>query len=472
MRKKAVGVVILVCLLMMLVVGNVFAWNLRDASAPYRGKTIRVSAMAGYEWNELTAKIAPIFEAITGIKVVFDFVTYGEIVEKHMIELASGTNVHDLYDVDTPYLAQHVSFMVPIDSFMKNSKLADPEMKMEDFYQGALDGLKYEEKLYSFPQMYCFPALFYRTDLFEEYGIAAAPKTSEEYYQIAKKLTLDLNGDGKPEIYGTTISGSRTGIGDEIYTRFWGMGASLFDDYMRPTFKKGGVYYDKMVQVLRHYQKLYTEGYAPPGSTDYEIGEVTGAFSSGLTAMAWNWSICGAQFADPARSPKIYGKWAAALLPRDNPQVKKWHRQGLKGMMINKFSPKDIQEAAYLFIQWNSSPLMSYVLAKMGDTTPFRRSILESPALKDMYPHWSIHREVFQNGYDRLVPYIPEWSECEDIMARPFQSCMIGKMTPEEAADRAAKDLEEMLKVKGYYEAGKKYRSADGTYPVWLTGNY
>ena len=115
---------------------------------------------------------------------------------------------------------------------------------------------------------------------------------------------------------------------------------------------------------------------------------------------------------------------------------------------------------------------MSYVLAKMGDTTPFRKSILEDPVMKDMYPHWALHREVFNNEYDRLVPYIPEWSECEDIMAIPFQACMIGQITPEEAADQAAKNLEQMLKEKGYYEAGKKYRSSDGSYPVWLTGNY
>ncbi|GAI77568.1 unnamed protein product, partial [marine sediment metagenome] len=149
MRKtKSILTVILVVLLTVGIVGNVFAWNLREASEPYRGKTLRVSVMAGYAWNEITAKIAPIFEAATGIKVEFDFVTYGEIIEKHMMELASGTNIHDLYDVDSPYLCQHAPFAVPMEKFMKNSKLRNPDMQMDDFYPGAIGGNSYEEKLF------------------------------------------------------------------------------------------------------------------------------------------------------------------------------------------------------------------------------------------------------------------------------------------------------------------------------------
>ena len=466
MRKtKSILTVVLVVLLTVGIVGNVFAWNLREASEPYRGKTLRVSVMAGYAWNEITAKIAPIFEAATGIKVEFDFVTYGEIIEKHMMELASGTNIHDLYDVDSPYLCQHAPFAVPIEKFMKNPKLRNPDMQMDDFYSGVIEGNSYEEKLFGFAQMYCFPAVFYRTDLFAKSGIAKPAETIDEYYELAKKLTRD-------GVYGTTISGSRTGIGDEVYTQFWGSGASLFDDRMRPTFKKGGPYFDKMVKVLDLYQKIYTEGFAPPGSTDYEIGEAGGVFAEGLTAMSWNWSIIGSTFNDPTLAPKIFGKWNVTMIPRDNPQAKKWHRQGTKVMVINSLSPKDTQEAAFLFIQWNANPLTSYILAKMGDTSPPRISILEDPVLKDMYTHWEVYRKVFKNEFDRQVPYIPEWSECEDIMAIPFQACMIGDITPEEAADRAGRGLEEMLETKGYYQEGKKYRSADGTYPVWLTGNF
>ena len=460
------------CFFLIASASNVFAWSLEEAAKPYAGVTIRASAMSGYQYNANAVELAKEFEKITGIKAIIDMVTYAEVIEKHMMELASGSTAHDLYDCDSIYLPQYVPYCVPIDTYMNDSKLMDPGMEMEDFYPQLLEGLSYDNRLYTFPQMNCFASLFYRKDLLEKAGIKPPAYneawTLDEYYDAAKKLTQDTDGDGKTDIFGATLSGARTGIGDEVYTMFWGAGGSLFDDYLKPTFGKDGQYNAQMVKVLTLIQKFYTEGLAPPGSTDYEIGEAAGVFEQGLVALSWNWNLC-ASWMDAADAPQ-HGKIGVSLIPKDNPNAKRWHRQGTKGYLISKSSEN--KEAAYLFIQWLSRPDIQLKQIEMNDSTPPRISVLEKSQYKDKFTHLPQLRYISQIKGDRPVPYIPEWSQCEDIMAVPFQQCMVGKISPEKAAEDAAKGLERMLKSKGYYRKGKKFRGEDGKYPVWLTGNY
>jgi len=48
-------------------------------------------------------------------------------------------------------------------------------------------------------------AIFYRPKLFTAAGITEVPKTWEELRQVAKKLTVDRNGDNRPEQYGMLL---------------------------------------------------------------------------------------------------------------------------------------------------------------------------------------------------------------------------------------------------------------------------
>ena len=173
--------------------GPAASWDLKEAAKPYAGQTIRVSAMSGYQYNVNAIKLSEQFTEITGIKVVIDMVTYGEVIEKHMMELASGATAHDLYDCDSVYLAQYVPHCTPIDSYMKEAKLMDPGMDMKDFYPQLVEGLMYADELYTFPQMNTFASLFYRKDLLAEAGIKAPSYneawTLDQYYEAAKKLT-------------------------------------------------------------------------------------------------------------------------------------------------------------------------------------------------------------------------------------------------------------------------------------------
>ncbi|MGI6558382.1 MAG: ABC transporter substrate-binding protein [Limnochordia bacterium] len=70
--------------------------------------------------------------------------------------------------------------------------------------------------------------LWYRKDLFEEKGLDV-PKTWSEWLHAAKELTIDTDGDGKPDIYGMLqylYDTEPQAITNLMYTS----GASTFDE--------------------------------------------------------------------------------------------------------------------------------------------------------------------------------------------------------------------------------------------------
>lgn len=435
---------------------NGMAFDLKEASQPYKGTTLTISVMAGYKVNEILPDLSKDFTDITGIELRFEAIPYGETLEKHMIALATGSTAYDLMNIDNLWFPQYVAYIRPIDDYMKNPKLADPNFDVADFVPEVLQGYQWEGKTYSFPEGYFFPVLMYRKDLFEKHGLTSPPKTYQEFYEYAKKLT-EKEG-GKTVVYGTTLQGQRTGIVDELCTPYWGKGGQFFDKKLKPAFNN-----DMMLEALTIYQKLYTEGLAPAGSTDFELGEAAAFFAQGKAAMMWNWSMMGADLEDPGKS-KVAGKIGYAMFPKDNPNVVHYVREASTGLCIPKTAKN--KEAAFLYIQWlNSKDTLLKVEAKYKCGHPSRYSVMNQPTVKNLFPYFPLLEQAGKDNAVRLVPKIVEWSQTDDITAVYFQKAMIGKMTPKDAIKSAVKSVERMLDDKGYYMDDKEYSDL-------MTGRY
>ena len=65
--------------------------------------------------------------------------------------------------------------------------------------------LTLNNKLWSIPLCTSNIGIFYRPQLFQAAGITQTPKTWEELRAVAKKLTIDRNGDQRPEQYGMLL---------------------------------------------------------------------------------------------------------------------------------------------------------------------------------------------------------------------------------------------------------------------------
>lgn len=138
-------------------------------------------------------------------------------------------------------------------------------------------------KLYGVPWLGHTIQLVYNKDMFAEAGIQEPPATWEELYEIAKKLTVDKDGDGKPDRFGIGLSGKQ---GPDLAWMF-GMfaaqaGASLVKE--EDGRYKVALNSPEGIQALEFYTKLLKET-SPPDSLNKDGGGVMADFRNQVVAM-------------------------------------------------------------------------------------------------------------------------------------------------------------------------------------------
>lgn len=151
------------------------------------------------EWTEGFEKENP------GIKLKI-IPTGGGVFDKLMAMLMSGTEL----DVA---LGSRPDFAVR--GFVENLRplhASDPETRNRSYYPGCRDyttlPLDGKEFMWGVPGNPGTQVFFCNTDLFAKAGIrwdSRVQWTPEEFVVQARKLTLDTNGDGKPEQWGATL---------------------------------------------------------------------------------------------------------------------------------------------------------------------------------------------------------------------------------------------------------------------------
>ncbi|QLE58264.1 ABC transporter substrate-binding protein [Nostoc sp. TCL26-01] len=140
------------------------------------------------------------------------------------------------------------------------------------------DELRLDGHIWSIPLYTANLGVFYRPKLFQAAGITDTPKTWEELRQVAKKLTIDRNGDKRPEQYGMLLP-----LGKGEWTVFsWfpfllSAGGEIITDN-KPNLTNAGA-----ISALQFWQDLIKDGsatFSPP-----ERGYEEDAFITGRVAM-------------------------------------------------------------------------------------------------------------------------------------------------------------------------------------------
>jgi multiple sugar transport system substrate-binding protein len=147
-----------------------------------------------------------------------------------------------------------------------------------DILPNLLDQLKLNGHLWSVPYTNANLGIFYRTDLFKKSGITQTPKTWEELRQVAKKLTIDKNGDQQPEQYGMLLP-----LGKGEWTVFSWLPFLLSSEGEVITNNYPDLNNSKAISALKLWENLIKDGSAtlsPP-----ERGYEEDAFIAGRAAM-------------------------------------------------------------------------------------------------------------------------------------------------------------------------------------------
>ena len=161
----------------------------------FAGQTLTVSVEDGGEYALWYESIKDEFEKETGATVNLE----GASNEAVLSEAMAKSGYYDVLTVDGPLIPQWASlgYLMPLDEYME-------EEELNDFYDAALNSVKWDDQLYCMPYLVHGPVLYYRTDLLEEAGFDHAPSTVEEYFEMSKAMTDEENG-----VYGTIIEGKQ-----------------------------------------------------------------------------------------------------------------------------------------------------------------------------------------------------------------------------------------------------------------------
>ncbi|WP_345762391.1 extracellular solute-binding protein [Diaminobutyricibacter sp. McL0608] len=219
--------------------------------------------------------------------------------------------------------------------------------KLDDFYAQAstrnanlspraVEMEKVNGAYYGVPTGFVPLSVIYNKGLFTKAGISTFPTTWDEWVADAKKLTVDQNGDGKPEQYGLALPDHAT-VGNGVWASlFYGNGGDLVKN------NKSAVDSAANVQTLKFWADAVTKNHISPTGLD-GVGSDK-LFSSGKAAM----EIGGPWMAGVASDAKI--DWGIAGIPA-GPQEQAASAIGISAAVTAQADPTK-QAAAKKFFDY------------------------------------------------------------------------------------------------------------------------
>ena len=92
----------------------------------------------------------------------------------------------------------------PLNEFIDKDSTFDKD----DFYPQFLNTFTVKGKIYGIPKDFGAFVLFYNQDMFQVAGLNSPPTNWEELEEDCRKLTIDTDGDGKPDQFGLVVEPS------------------------------------------------------------------------------------------------------------------------------------------------------------------------------------------------------------------------------------------------------------------------
>lgn len=414
----------------------------------------------GTELNVMTVKqsyqtglvnLAPEFEKMTGIKVKFDFVPWGNVKQLASVELSSKKTTYDvmfLVGADVQAYAK-ANWLVSFSDMAKNAAITDQKMlALDDFFQGPLTMLSREGHIYGLPFFNATQNFYYNIEVFKANNITKVPETLDELIEVAAKIhTKEM-----PAISMRSAAGNYANMWTFL-SAMYGMGGRLFKDYpndMHPTINS-----PEIITAAKKYA-LLLQKYGPPGYGAILFQDNLANFQTERVAMSIEGTPLAGRILDPEKS-KVVGKTGFAVVPFKGPGGL-FTPGASQGYGIPSASKN--KEAAWLFLQW---ALSSDIMKKIAQTTTFnaptRNSVFNDPAFIKKYDYdWGggSFLDVF-NKTNALspswyIPAIPEFSEIDAIVGNALNSVIVKAKTAEEAFGEAQKQVDKVMRNAGYYK--------------------
>lgn len=253
------------------------------------------------------------------------------------------------------------------------------------------------------------------------------PETWDELLPLLQRLTVDENGDGRPERYGLTWNYTEPFFFVPFLT---GFGGWMMDDSGNPTLDTPAT-----TNAIRFVLALRDEYGVIPRESDYNVAETL--FKEGRAAAIingpWAWAGYGAAGIDYGitRIPRISatGNWAAPVVSS-------------KGYAVNVNVPDWKLPYVREVLEYLTGPDMQRDMAVELSTIPVMASVANAPAVTG---NALLTESMRQVAVGLPMPLMPQMRQVWDGMRGPYQLVMNGAIGPEQGAALMQREVQKRI---------------------------
>jgi multiple sugar transport system substrate-binding protein len=320
--------------------------------------------------------------------------------------------------------------LIPLDEMLENSpvkKEIDPAL---------FESMELKGKIWSLPFATNNIGIFCRPSLFKAAGITTLPKTWDEFRQVAKKLTIDKNGDGRIDQYGMSLP-----LGKGEFTVFtwlpfmWSAGGELVSgegqdaNSVELTENKGAI------AALQFWRDLITDGSAVLSGP--ERGYETDDLLAGKVAM----QITG---------PWTLGQFKATGIDFDVFPLPVSQRPatsvGGENLFLFKTTPEK-EKAAFKFAEYVLSEGFQTELALGTGYLPVNLKSRQSAKYQDFIKELPMIKVFLEQAkYGRSRPLFAGYNRISVSVGSAVEAVLLGKSSPQEALKSSQQRLDLIFK--------------------------
>ncbi len=397
-------------------------------------------------WNSMGGPLGDVLDSIITLYnqqadlpvVSVNMGSYGTLSQKLMGAVASNKPpvLAQVYESWTSELLENGK-IEPFESFLgyfEDSVLAD-------VWPVLIEDNRFDDQLVTFPFNKSVPVFYYNRDLFRAHGIDSFPRTWDEFRRVAKQLTLDTDGDGNVDIYGTAFPVSV----------WW---------FLTMLYQKGGrvIRGDSIVldspearEVLQYMVDLIYKDSCAYLTTGYRHQN---DFATGRVAMIWG-TIVSYAFMKEA----IQFDLGVAPVPSfGDPLVV----VSGTNVAIFKGVTREQQEGAARFVRFFLKPEIQALWSAGTGYIPLRRSALNQPLLRDFLAQVPGMREgMLQLEHATFEPRDPIWFTGRRYLSTEgLEPALRGVLSVDQAIRRAQRLLQTEMNRRKRLERSLRHRTS------------
>ena len=362
---------------------------------------------------------------------------YAALSQKIMAAIAAG-NPPTLAQVYENWTANFIEAgaIVPLEPFIRGPEGFSQE-DLADIFPVFLEGGQFQGQMWTFPFNKGLPAIYYNKEMFQEAGLdpETPPGTWDQFREMATRLTVNKDGKGRPEQWGTSFS---------IPTAFSMYQQILVQNGGQIMSSNGGRFtFDSPegVAALQYLVDLVEKdkvAYIAPGAYEHQTD-----FVSQKVAMIQGYIVSRKYMEpqltfQPGIAPVPRGKQKAVLITGTN-------------LAIFAKASEAQQQAAWAFVKWLADVDQQARWAIETSYVPIRRSALDSEIMKAEFERIpGLEAVMRQMDYSHAQPKSAEWfAGRRQLQEEAVEPVMRGKVPAGKALRSAAKKLNRELAESG-----------------------